>query len=73
MDSSSTPTITARGGQRLDQVSQAAYGTPHLAYWLAMANPEHALTWIFSNDAVLLAPTAPLSSTAGDDLPPWRR
>jgi len=69
----STPTITARGGQRLDKVSYAAYGTPHLAYWLALANPEHALTWVFSNDVVLLAPAAPISSTSGDDLPPWRR
>lgn len=69
----SYPTIVALGGQRLDQVSQNAYGSPHFSWWLALANPEHALTWRFDRDTLLIAPPTPVSSVIGDELPPWRR
>ena len=67
------PTIRVFGGQRLDQVSQAAYGTPHLSWWLALANPEYALVWRFKNDTTLIAPPAPVITVDEDELPPWRR
>lgn len=65
--------VVAFAGRRLDQVSAEVYGTPHLAWWLALANPRQVFVWIFEEDTVLRAPEPPADGFGGSELPPWRR
>lgn len=64
-------------GERWDQVSMRAYGTPYRAEDLIRANPGVAITPMLPGGLRLLAPVVEEVEVGGvlggDSLPPWKR
>lgn len=70
--------LVTKPGQRWDEVSIEAYGSPLYVNQIIAANIDDVRDMIYSGDVVtravdLVIPELPTFETTASDLPPWRR